>query len=80
MIVSCDAMGDSPASHEGTYLEPDERDDEVLTLTRRQLRIIIREFLDLALPPVEQPIEDRINNALRLYVRLDNITPEEIAR
>lgn len=72
--------GESPASHEGTYLEPDERDGEVLTMTRRQLRIIIREFLDLALPSVEQLVEDRIDNALRLYVRLDTIAPEELAR
>jgi len=37
--------GDSPASHEGTDLEPDERDDEVLTMTRRDLRILVNGIL-----------------------------------
>ena len=75
-----DPTGQSPASHEGTYLEPDERDDEVLTMTRRQLRIIMREYLDLMLPSIEQRLEDRMEKAGKLYVRLDAITPEEIAR
>lgn len=58
------------------YLEPDERDDEVLTMTRRQLRIIMRELLDLMLPSDGQ----RIGKDGSLYVRLDTITPEEVAR
>ncbi len=41
--------GESPASHEGTYLEPDERDDEVLTMTRRDLRILLRTLSNVAL-------------------------------
>ncbi len=53
--------GESPASHEGTYLEPDERDNEVLVMTRRQLRILV-------------------NGILKDHVRLDTITPEELAR
>ena len=55
------STGESTASHEGTYLEPDERDDEVLTMTRRDLRILV-------------------NGILKNHVRLDTITPEEIAR
>ncbi len=53
--------GESAASHEGTHLGPDERDDEVLTMTRRDLRILV-------------------NGILKDHVRLDTITPEEIAR
>ena len=55
------STGESPASHEGTYLEPDARDDEVLTMTRRDLRILV-------------------NGILKNHVRLDAITPEEVAR
>ena len=44
------SMGDSAASHEGTdYLEPDPRDDEQITVTRRQLRIMVQTMLDLKL-------------------------------
>ena len=68
--------GDSPASHEGTYLEADERDDELITMTRRQLRIIVRELLDAMLLPSKR----RRDKALRNYVRLDTVTPEELAR
>ena len=71
-------MGDSAASHEGTYLEPDERDDEVLTMTRRQLRIIVRELLNLMLPAgpgvriraLERRLETRIDEKLKDHVRL----------
>lgn len=72
-----DPTGQSSTDHEGTGLEPDPRDDEVLTMTRRQLRIIIRELLDLMLPcagrrwPKDSP---------NVYVRLDEITPKELAR
>ncbi len=41
--------GESAASHEGTYLKPDERDDEVLTMTRRDLRILVRTLSNVAL-------------------------------
>ncbi len=67
--------GESPASHEGTYLEPDERDDEVLTMTRRDLRMLVHELVGLMLLPAER----RLDKALENYVRLDTITPEEIA-
>ncbi len=56
-----DPTGQSPADHEGMYLEPDERDNEVLTMTRRDLRILV-------------------NGILKDHVRLDTITPEEVAR
>jgi hypothetical protein len=39
-----DPTGQSAPDHEGTYLEPDDRDDEVLTMTRRDLRILLRTF------------------------------------
>ena len=68
--------GESAASHEGTYLEPDERDDEVLTLTRRDLRMLVHELVGLMLLPAER----RLDKALENYVRLDTITPEEVAR
>lgn len=61
-------------------LEPDESDDEVLTMTRRQLRIMMRELLDLMLPSDQYRFEQRIGKDGNLYVRLDTITPEEIAR
>ena len=57
-------------------LEPDERDDEVLTMTRRQLRIIVHELVGLMLLPAER----RRDKALKNYVRLDSITPKELAR
>ena len=57
-------------------LEPDERDDEVLTMTRRQLRILVHELVGLMLLPTKR----RRDKALRNYVRMDTITPEEIAR
>ena len=72
--------GQSAPDHEGTNLEPDERDDEVLTMTRRQLRIIVRELLDLMLPSDGRRLEQRIANDGSLYVRLDTITPKELAR
>ncbi len=63
-----DSTGQSARDHEGT-LEPDERDDEVLTMTRRQLRILLRtlslELLDIA---------------FKDHVRLDTVTPKELAR
>ena len=44
------SMGDSPASHEGVDdLAPDPRDDEQITVTRRQLRIMVRTMVDLKL-------------------------------
>ncbi len=69
-------------------LEPDERDDEVLTMTRRQLRIIMRELLDVMLPSgpgvriraLEHRLEARIDEKLKNHIRLDTITPEELAR
>ena len=61
--------GESPASHEGNYLDPDERDDEVLTMTRRDLRILLRTLST-----------ESLEVALKTYVRLDTITPEEVAR
>jgi hypothetical protein len=57
--------GESAASHEGAYLELDERDDEVLTMTRRDLRVLTNQMLKLA---------------LKRHVRLDTITPKELAR
>ena len=57
------STGESPASHEGTYLEPDERDDEVLTMTRRDLRILVWGILDVVGPwddDVERQIEERL--------------------
>ena len=76
----CDSTGESPASHEGTYLEADERDDELITMTRRQLRIIVRELFDVTLPRAEHRFQNRIDKNGNLYVRLDTITPEELAR
>ena len=77
--------GESPASHEGTYLDseippegpppplpslpPDEGDDEVLTMTRRDLRILLRTLST-----------ETLKVARKNYVRLDTITPEEVAR
>ena len=57
--------GQSAASHEGTYLEPRERDDELLTMTRRDLRLFTNQMLKLA---------------LKRHVRLDTITPKELTR
>ncbi len=65
--------GESAASHEGTYLEPDERDGEVLTMTRHDLRIIVNVLLDALVLRLEV-------ERLRDHVRLDTITPEELAR
>ena len=72
-----DSMGQSAPDHEGTDLEPDERDDEIVTLTRRELRIVVRTMMTLAL---DQQIDDRIDAKLKDHVRLDTVTPEEIAR
>ena len=71
-----DPTGQSPADHEGMYLEPDERDDEVLTMTRRQLRILVHELVGLMLLPPKR----RRDKALKNYVRLDTITPEGLVR
>lgn len=60
-----DTMGQSAASQEGTdELEPDPRDDEKITVTRRQLRIMVRTMLEL-----------RLKN----HVRLDTITTKELS-
>ena len=58
-------------------LEPDERDDEVVTLTRRELRVVVRTMMTLAL---NQQIDDRINVKLKNHVRLETITPEGVVR
>ena len=48
--MMANTMGDSAASHEGVDdLEPDPRDDETITVTRRQLRIIVQTMLEIAL-------------------------------
>ena len=54
-----DGMGQGAASHEG-HLEPDPRDDEKITVTRRQLRIIVETMLEIA---------------LKDHVRLETIQP-----
>ena len=65
VAIAESSMGDSPASHEGTDdLSPDPRDDEQITVTRRQLRIMVRTILELE---------------LKDYVRLDAITTKELS-
>ena len=65
-----DSMGQSAPDHEGTDLEPDERDDEMISLTRRELRIVVRTMMTLAL---DQQIDDRIDAKLKDHVRLERI-------
>jgi hypothetical protein len=45
-----DGMGDSATMHETGNLPPDPRDAEALTITRRDLRIVVQGVLDAALP------------------------------
>ena len=75
-------MGDSPSSHEGTdltaiseivrlgtYLEPHKNDDEILTLTRRDLRLIVRTLIDAALLRHEA----RIAKAFKDHVHMETV-------
>ena len=77
-----DSTGQSAPDHEGTNLEPDERDDEVLTMTRRQLRILVNGILDVVAPwdDQEAEVERQLDEKLKDHVRLDTITPKELAR
>ena len=75
-------MGDSPASHEGvdltaisqimrlgTYLKPHKNDDEILTLTRRDLRLIVGTLIDAALLRHEA----RIAKEFKDHVRMETV-------
>ncbi len=63
-------MGDSPASHEGTdELQPHAKDNEVLTMTRGDLRRFADHLLDISM----KRIDARIDAKLKDHVLLETV-------
>ena len=78
------STGQSPASHEGTdALEPHAKDDEVLTMTRGDLRIVVDGVLDVALPRLYAHVHREIDKRAALltidFERRANDIREQVA-
>ncbi len=59
--------GQSAASHEGTdLLEPHAKDDEVLTMTRGDLRRFADHLLNVAMKRIDARIDEKLKDHVRM--------------
>ena len=59
--------GQSASSHEGTdELEPHKKDDEVLTMTRGDLRRFADHLLDISMKRIDARIDEKLEDHVRM--------------